>query len=82
MREVIFYRTSTGQYLQKMVSTEDLWEVRTRSGSNIFRLSGFFDGAERIVVAHAFQKKTQKTPRQAITVAEERKRDYFRRNKG
>ncbi len=70
-----------GQYLQKMVSTEDLWEVRVRLGSNIFRLLGFFDGAKLIVLAHAFQKKTQKTPRQAIAVAEERKQDYFRRKR-
>ncbi|MBW6499601.1 MAG: type II toxin-antitoxin system RelE/ParE family toxin [Bacteroidales bacterium] len=29
---------------------------------------------------HAFQKKTQKTPKQAIKLAEERKRDYFKRS--
>ena len=54
-----------GQHLQKMVSTESLWEVRVRSGSSIFRLLGFFDGAKLVVLAHAFQKKTQKIPRQA-----------------
>jgi len=30
-------------------------------------------------VAHGFQKKTQKTPKRAIEVAEKRKKDYFRR---
>ncbi|MCK9264320.1 MAG: type II toxin-antitoxin system RelE/ParE family toxin [Deltaproteobacteria bacterium] len=30
---------------------------------------------------HAFQKKTQKVPSQAIKTAEERKRDYFERRK-
>jgi len=34
---------------------------------------------EGIYILHAFQKKTQKTPRQAIQLAVERKRDYFRR---
>lgn len=67
------------QYFQKMVNTEDLWEVRVKSGSNIFRLFAFFDGPKLVVLAHAFQKKTQKTPRQAIRLAEERKRDYMRR---
>jgi phage-related protein len=67
------------QYFQKMVSTDDLWEVRVKAGSNIFRLLGFFDGAKLVVLSHAFQKKTQKTPRQAIKLAEERKRDYFTR---
>ena len=68
-------------YFKKMVNTDDIWEVRVKSGSNIFRLLGFFDGSRLLVLAHAFQKTTQKTPRQAIRLAEERKRDYFRRKK-
>lgn len=70
-----------GQYFQKMISTDDLWEIRVKSGSDIFRFLGFFDGAKLVVLSHAFQKKTQKTPRQAIRLAEERKQDYFRRKK-
>jgi phage-related protein len=69
------------QYFQKMPNTEDLWEVRVKSGNNIFRFLGFFDGRKLVVLSHAFQKKTQKTPRQAIRLAEDRKRDYFRRKK-
>jgi phage-related protein len=67
-----------GQYFQKMPNTDDLWEIRVKVGRNIFRLLGFFDGAKLVVLSHAFQKKTQKTPRQAIRLAEERKQDYFR----
>nr|BAJ06897.1 putative uncharacterized protein [uncultured bacterium] len=66
-------------YLKKLVNTDDIWEVRVQSGNNIFRLLGFFDGPRLIVLNHAFQKKTQKTPKQAIKLAEERKRDYFNR---
>jgi len=66
-------------YFSKMVNTLDLWEVRASAGSNIFRLIGFFDGPNLLVLSHAFQKKTQKTPKQAIKTAEERKKDYFRR---
>ena len=69
------------QYFQKMVNTDDIWEARVKIGSNIFRLLGFFDGSKLVVISHAFQKKTQKTPRQAIRLAEERRRDYFRRKK-
>jgi len=67
------------QYFQKMVNTDELWEVRVKIGSNIFRLLGFLDGSKLVVLSHAFQKKTQKTPRQAIQIAEQRKRDYFSR---
>ena len=70
-----------GQYFQKMSSTDDLWEIRVKVGGNIFRFLGFFDGAKLVVLSHAFQKKTQKTPRQALRLAEERKKDYFERKK-
>ena len=69
------------KYFKKMVNTQDLWEVRAASGSNIFRLLGFFDGPELVILAYVFQKKTQKTPKRAIKTAEERKKDYFRRKK-
>lgn len=65
----------------KMVNTDDLWEIRVKSESEIFRLLCFFDGSRLIVAAHGFQKKTQKTPRQEIQTAEARKKDYFRRKK-
>ena len=64
---------------KKMVSSEDLWEIRVAAGSDIFRLIGFFDGPNLVVLAHAFQKKTQKTPERVIKVGEERKRDYLGR---
>ena len=67
------------QYFKKMPGTDGIWEVRVKAGSNIFRLLGFFDGSNYVVLVHAFQKKTQKMPKQAIRLAEERKRDYFRR---
>ena len=66
-------------YFKKLVSTDDIWEIRVKTGTDIFRLLGFFDGSKLIVLDHAFQKKTQKTPRQAIKKAEERKQDYFAR---
>ncbi|MBU3954159.1 MAG: type II toxin-antitoxin system RelE/ParE family toxin [Proteobacteria bacterium] len=69
------------KYFKKMVNTDNLWEVRVNLGSNIFRILCFFDGFEIIILTHAFQKKTQKTPRQAIKIAEKRMKDYFKRKK-
>ena len=66
-------------YFKKMVNTDELWEVRAAIGSNIIRLIGFFDDPDLVVLARAFQKKTQKTPKQVIKTAEERRKDYFRR---
>ena len=67
------------KYFKKLVSTDDLWEVRVQLGNNIFRFLGFFDGAELVILNHAFTKKTQKTPKNEIKIAEQRKKDYFSR---
>ena len=66
-------------YLKKMVNTNDIWEVRISSNTNIYRILCFWDGGKLLVLNHAFQKKTQKTPKQAIKLAEKRKADYIRR---
>lgn len=67
------------QYFKKLVNTDDLWEVRVQTGNNIFRLLGFMDGEKLVVLNHGFQKKTQKTPKKEIQVAEARKKDYLKR---
>lgn len=73
-------RNASPEHLfQKMVNTDDLWEIRVRQNRNIFRLLCFLDGAALIVAASAFQKKTQKTPPQEIKTATARKKEYFRR---
>ncbi|MDN5753557.1 MAG: type II toxin-antitoxin system RelE/ParE family toxin [Nitrosospira sp.] len=50
------------QYPKKLVGSEDIWEVRVQVAGNIFRVLGFLDGAELVVLNHAFQKKTPKIP--------------------
>ena len=67
------------QYFKKLVSTDDIWEVRIQVGNNIFRILGFLDDDRLVVLNHAFQKKTQKTPKKEIKIAEERKKDYLSR---
>ncbi len=65
------------QYFKKMVNTDGLWEARIQVGGNIFRILGFLSGNNMVVLNHGFQKKTQKTPRKEITIAEERKKEYL-----
>ena len=67
------------KYLKKIKSTEDIWEVRATLGNNTFRLLGFYDGPNLIVLTSGFAKKTNKVPKQEIKTAEERKRDFYRR---
>jgi len=72
-------QTVPTKYFKKLINTDDLWEVRVQVGNNIFRLLGFFDGENLVVLNHGFQKKTQKTPKKEIEIAETRKKSYINR---
>ena len=69
------------QYLKKLVNTDDIWEVRIQFGGSIFRLLGFFDGATLLILTNGFAKKSQKTPRQEIDLATQRKNEYLSRKR-
>lgn len=113
MREVIFYRTLSGdcpveefldslsakqaqkvtwvlqivetlpliprQYFKKLEGTNDIWEVRIDQGSNTFRLLGFFDKGNLVVLTNGFAKKSQRTPQTEIDIAHQRKKEYISR---
>lgn len=73
------FRIVPKQYFKKLVNSDDIWEVRVTSGSNTFRLLGFFDGNSLVILTNGFGKKTQKTPQKEIKLAEKRKKDYLER---
>jgi len=45
---------------------DGIYEIRIKSGSNIFRIFSFFDEGKLIILLHGFAKKTQKLPRKEI----------------
>lgn len=65
------------KYFKKLLGTDDIWEVRVQHGNNIFRILGFFDGKDLVILTHAFAKKSQRIPQKEIVVAEKRKRNYL-----
>lgn len=67
------------EYFKKLTGTSDLWEIRIQSGSDIFRLLGFMDEGELVILTNGFKKKSQKTPANEIKIAELRKTDYLQR---
>ena len=69
----------SSKYFKKLVNTNDIWEVRVSVGNNIFRLLGFMQNQELIILTNSFQKKSQKTPKKEIKLAEKRKKDYLSR---
>ena len=66
-------------YLKKLKSTNDIWEIRVQQSNNIFRLLGFKKEGKLIILTNAFTKKTQKTPKAEIVLAEKRKKEYLER---
>jgi len=67
------------RYFKKLTNTDDIWEVRVDVGKNTFRLLGFFQGRELIMLTNSFQKKSQKTPMNEIKLAEKRKKEFLNR---
>ena len=67
------------QHFKKLIDTDELWEVRVQFGGNALRLLGFFADKTVLILTNGFTKKTQKTPPQEITLAEQRRRDYLKR---
>jgi len=68
-------------YMKHLVNTDEIIEIRVQTGRDIFRLLGFLYNKHYVVLTNGFQKKTQKTPKQEIALAEQRKCEYLRRRK-
>jgi phage-related protein len=64
-------------YLEKLKNSDDIWEVRVGFGGDIFRLLGFFHKANLIVLTNGFQKKSRKTLKNEINLAEQRKKEFL-----
>ena len=56
---------------------DDIYELRTEYGGNIYRVFFIFDDGQIVVLFNGFQKKTQKTPSQEIEKAIKIKEAYY-----
>jgi len=65
------------KYFKHMDGTTGLFEVRVELGSDIYRVFSFFDEGRLIILLNGFQKKSQKTPKNEIELAEKIKKQYF-----
>lgn len=69
------------EYLKHIEGVKGLYEIRVKSGSDIFRIFCFFDDGKLVVLANGFQKKTQKTPKWEIEKALKIKEEYGKEKK-
>ncbi|MBM2816968.1 MAG: Phage derived protein Gp49-like [Ignavibacteria bacterium] len=65
------------KFLKYIEGTDGLFEIRVEVSSNIYRIFCCFDKGNLVVLFNAFHKKTQKTPKQEIELAEKLKKEYF-----
>jgi phage-related protein len=65
------------KYFKHITGSTGLFEIRVEAGSDIYRVFCFFDKGQLVVLANGFQKKTQKTPKGEIELAEKLKKQYF-----
>lgn len=65
------------KYFKHMAGSSGIFEIRIEVGSDIFRVFSFFDEGKLIILLNGFQKKTQKTPKNELALAEKLKNEYL-----
>jgi len=70
------------KFLKHIESTDGLYKIRINYRSDIFRIFCCFDEGRIVILFNAFQKKTQKTPKQEIEKGLKLKQEYFQNKKG
>ncbi len=66
------------KYFKHITGSSGIYEIRVEIGSDIFRVFSFFDKGQIIILVNGFQKKTQKTPKSEIELAEKLKKTILR----
>ena len=69
------------KYFKHIEGTKGLYEIRVEVGNNIYRIFSFFDKGNLVILGNAFQKKTQKTPKQELVKALKIMEEYKNENK-
>jgi phage-related protein len=54
------------KYFKSITNSDGLYEIRIKTGTNIYRIFCFYNKLNELVILNGFQKKTEKTPRQEI----------------
>ena len=70
------------KFLKFLVSTDGIYEIRVITTYRSIRILCFFDKGELVVLTNCFVKKTQKTPRKEIRLAEKIKKEYLNEKYG
>ncbi|NDV14759.1 type II toxin-antitoxin system RelE/ParE family toxin [Muricauda sp. TY007] len=78
---VRFERQVPKKFFKALENTNGIYEVRVITTYKSIRILCFFDDGNLVVLANCFVKKTQKTPRKEIKLAEKLKKEYLKNKK-
>lgn len=70
------------RFIKHIEGTNGLYEIRIKTGSDIYRIFCCFDSGSLVVLFNGFQKKRDKTPKKEIERALRLKGEYFKQKKG
>jgi phage-related protein len=74
---VRFERQVPKKFFKALENTNGIYEVRVITTFKSIRILCFFDDGNLVVLVNCFVKKTQKTPRKEIKLAEKLKKEYL-----
>lgn len=66
-------------YVKQCTGHKKMFEIRIKDKAGVSRILCFTHTGRKFILLHGFTKKTKKTPRQEIQIAEERMKDYLSR---
>ncbi len=73
-----FERQVPKNFFKALENTDGIYEVRIVTTFKSIRILCFFDDGNLVVLVNCFVKKTQKTPRKEIKLAEKLKKEYLK----
>ena len=65
------------KFFKHIEGSDGIYEIRAEYASKIFRVFSFFDKGQLVILLNGFQKKSEKTPKKEIELAEKLKKQYF-----
>lgn len=74
---VRFEKQVPKKFFKYLENTDGIYEVRVITTFKSIRILCFFDKGTLVVLTNVFVKKTQKTPKKQIRLAEKLKKEYF-----
>ncbi|WP_431127647.1 type II toxin-antitoxin system RelE/ParE family toxin [Flagellimonas flava] len=70
------------KFFKRLKGSEGIYEIRIITTFRSIRILCFLEGADLVILVNSFIKKTQKTPRKEIKLAEKLKKEYLRTKNG